>query len=446
MGDPGRSHSPIFQDVTAEAGVAGVPVPGPNIGRRWKWSTSAAWLDYNRDGQLDLFVCNYVRWSPQTDIWCGFGETKVYCPPKQYEGVCCTLYRNETGGRDGASRPKRRVSFRDVSTETGIAGPQLVGKSLGVAVADFNGDGWPDIAVSNDTWANFLFLNQQGKRFSERGAEIGIALPESGNPKAGMGIDAADWRNDRRFGLLIGNFAGEGLSLYAYDSPEFASDQSHASGMSQVSLPFLTFGLFWFDADLDGWQDALMANGHIDDLIATQDASLSYEQRPLLFRNIGNGAFTEMAAICGLAQPFVGRGAAYGDLDNDGDLDVVFVSNGQSARVYRNEGGNRNRWIRFRTVGTQSSRDGIGALLRITGGVTQSQYVHSGGSYLSESQQEPTFGLGAQSMVQRVEITWQNGLVEKYGPLRANRRYVVTEGRGVTEETRGPASAPSSGK
>jgi len=432
LGDPGRK-GPVFRNVAREAGVEGVPVDAPGIGLRWKWSTSAAWLDYDKDGRLDLFVCHYVKWSPHHDVWCGRpGGPKAYCPPGSYEGYPSALYHNEGGGR-----------FRDVSAETGVRRRGLEGKSLGVAVADFNGDSWPDIAVANDTWANFLFLNQQGRRFEESAVEAGIAVGEDGATRAGMGIDAGDWKNNGRFGLVIGNFSGESLSLHENDGQAFFTDQAQAAGLAAPSLTFLTFGACWFDYNLDGWQDLVTANGHIDDFVRSYDTMVSYEERPLLFRNRRDGTFEEVAEKCGesMKVPVVGRGLAVADMDNDGDLDFAMVSNGRAALLNRNDGGNANRWIRFRTEGVLSNREGIGALIRVTvGGITQSQYVHSGGSFLAESQRQPTFGLGRSDRAESVEVAWPSGAVDRTGPLEAGRQYLIREGKGFAADSRGPSS------
>ncbi len=422
LGDRNRS-GPIFQDVTRQAGVQGVPYPGTEL--RWKWSTSAAWLDYDKDGRLDLFVCQYVQWSPKTEHWCGHYGVRGYCPPGTYEASYCTLYHNEGNGH-----------FRDVSDAMGIRTPHTRGKSFGVAVADYNEDGWPDIAVSNDTWANFLFINEQGKHFAERAVESGIALAENGKAKAGMGIDTADWLNNGHFGIAIGNFSGESLSLFQNDGQLLFTDQAHPSGMAAPSLLSLTFGLFFFDYDLDGWQDAFAANGHIDDVVNTY-SQYTFRQRPLLFHNLGGGKFQETGEACGFVEKMVARGAAYGDIDNDGYPEVAVLDNAGRFHLYHNDGAGHAHWIRFRTEGTQSNRDGIGALLRVTaGGRTQSQYVRSGIGFLSESRRQPTFGLGASGAVERVEVVWPSGIVDRSGPLAANRQYLVTEGKGFLPEPR----------
>ena len=246
LGDAGR-HGPVFQDVTARAGVQGTPQPGMEL--KWKWSASAAWVDYDKDGKLDLFVCQYVKWSPKLNPPCGHNGILGYCPPGNFEGSYCFLYHNEGGGR-----------FRDVSKEMGIRTGSL-GKSFGVVTADYNGDGWPDLVVTNDTWANYLFINDHGKRFVEQGAVSGVATGETGHFNAGMGVDTADWRNNGHFALAIGNFTGESLSLYETDSRPgdtvLFNNNAHQVGIAEPSLTYLTFGLCFFDYDLDGWQDLL---------------------------------------------------------------------------------------------------------------------------------------------------------------------------------------------
>jgi hypothetical protein len=260
-------------------------------------------------------------------------------------------------------------------------------------------------------------------------------MPAAGRARAGMGIDAADWENSGRFGILVGNFSGEGLSLFANDGQAFFTDESHRRGVVEPSLVFLTFGLFFCDFDLDGWQDALAANGYIEPLVDEQGTMVTYRERPLLLRSQGNGQYQEIGERCGpaLARPLVGRGAAWADIDNDGDPDFAILSNGEGVSLYRNDGGERQHWVRCRAVGRKSNRDGIGALIRVTGGgVTRSQYVRSGGSYLSESQREPIFGLGRAAAAESVEVRWPSGTVTRAGPLPANRRYLIDEQTGIS--------------
>ncbi|MFN3651535.1 MAG: CRTAC1 family protein [Armatimonadota bacterium] len=406
-----------FQDVTARSGVAGEAVEVGGL--RWKWSSSPAWIDYNRDGRLDLFVGNYVSWTPQTDVWCGTRDgRKAYCPPNSFAGVPSLLYRNEGDGR-----------FRNVSAETGIG--DFVGKSFGVAVADYNADGWLDLAVANDTSPNFLFLNQEGKRFEERGLEAGIALSNMGHAKAGMGIDAADWGNNGRWGLLVGNFSEECLSLYENDGKGLFTDRTYPMGMGETSLTSLTFGAFFFDFDLDGWQDAFAANGHIDTFVNENNAQITYEQRPLLFRSEQGERFREVGETSGraLSERMVLRGTAFADYDRDGDLDIAAVWNNGPARLWRNDGGNRNRWIRLELRGKRANRDGIGAVVSVTaGGMTRQHLVKSGSSFLSQSELPLTVGLGSAERADRVEVRWANGDRDTWSGLEAGHHYYLEQG------------------
>ena len=418
-----------FTDVTPTAGVEGKPVA--NLPLKWKWSATAGWIDYDNDGKLDLLVCQYVKWSPELNQWCGHNGIRGYCPPNTFEGSHLTLYHNEGNGR-----------FKDVTREMGLLDIAL-GKSFGIGIADFNGDGFIDIAITNDTWANFLLMNEGGKHFAEKGVESGIATGEVGHYKAGMGIDVADWRNNGKFSILIGNFAGEGLSLFERDGPAgpdvLFTDNSHQAGLAGPSLPYLTFGLFFFDYDLDGYQDAFTADGYIDDVVATYNSMLSFKERPMVFHNQKGTGFTEIGEKLGLTDKVVGRGAASGDFDNDGSLDIALVDNGGQFRLYRNQRNNQNHWIRFRLEGVRANRDGIGALVKVTAnGVTQSQYVHSGGSFLSESQRQLTFGLGAANQAEHIEIIWPGGSTDRADNLQADRQYLITEGQGSKPDPRTP--------
>jgi hypothetical protein len=408
-----------FENVTARAGVAGMNVqPG---GVKWKWSTSASWVDYDRDGRLDLMVLNYVKWMPENDVWCGEPQAKGYCPPVTYEGLPMSLYRNLGNGH-----------FVDVSRITGIS--KALGKGFGIATADYDGDGWTDVAVANDTEANLLFMNRGGRAFDERGVESGIALAESGRARAGMGVDCGDWRNDGRFGLLIGNFAREGLALYAnYGGTGTPSlrEEAHKAGLGDSSLMSLTFGAFFFDFDNDGWLDAFAANGHIDDFVNSRDSQITYEQRPLVYRNTGDGGFSEMGTRMGPAMQtrIVARGAAAGDVDNDGDPDVALVWNGRKGLLWRNDGGNRNNWIGILLEGRRSNRDGIGAVVHVrAGGITRTATRKSGGSFLSESQPRLLFGLGDNTQAD-VEVRWPSGEVTRLPRLGSRHYYRLIEGR-----------------
>ena len=422
-----------FADVTGQAGVAGRPVqPG---GLRWKWSASAAWLDYDRDGHLDLYVGNYVKWTPETDPFCGESGIKAYCPPHSFEGVPSLLYRNLGNGR-----------FRDVSDETGIAA--RVGKSFGVAVADYNDDGWPDLAISNDTVENFLFLNEGGRRFVERGLEANLALSAAGRARAGMGIDVADWDHSGRPGVVIGNFSREGLALYRNDGRATFTEQSYPAGVGETSLLSLTFGLFFFDFDLDGFHDLFAANGHIDDFIQTKDAMIGYEQLPLLYRG-GPAGFQSAGAAAGpaLGVRRVLRGCAWGDHDNDGDPDIAVVWNNRRGELWRNDGGNARPWLGLHLRGGKSNRDGIGAVVKITaGGMTQTLYRKSGGSFLSESDPRILAGVPGGKPAD-VEIRWPSGGVDRHRQVEPGRYYLAVEGaQGLAPAGSGPESGGAAGQ
>lgn len=405
-----------FRDVTQESGTIGVPLPGTKM--EHKWSSSSAWFDYDKDGKLDLFVCQYVKWSPEIDPFCGKNGIRGYCPPGNFEGARNTLFHNEGGGK-----------FRDVSKALGILDGAL-GKSFGIAIADYNKDGWPDIAVANDTWANFLLMSEEGKYFVDKGVESGIAFAGSGAAKAGMGIDTADFRNNDHFGLVIGNFAEEGLSLFEpmAGMAGMFEDKGQNRGVVAPSLSNVTFATFFFDYDLDGWLDIFATNGHVDDVVSTYKSNLSFKQTPLLFHNEQGEKFVDKSKEVGIAVKIVGRGAAFGDIDNDGDLDVGVVDNNGKFLLLRNDNGNQNHWVRLKLTGTQSNRDGIGALVKLkANGITQQQYVRSGGSFLSESQRALTFGLGAADSIEWVEIRWPSGIVEKHTNFKINTVYSIIE-------------------
>ncbi|HEV2843241.1 MAG TPA: CRTAC1 family protein [Thermoanaerobaculia bacterium] len=400
-----------FQDVTAASGI-----------KNANFGSSAAWFDFDKDGKLDLFVANYVQWSQDKDLYCTLdGSTKSYCTPESYKGVASKLYRNLGGGK-----------FQDVSQKAGIADP--TGKALGIAVLDFNTDGWPDLFVANDTQPNKLYRNQKNGTFVDEAVESGVAFSEEGVARGAMGVDAADYDRSGRPHLLVGNFANEMLALYRNEGNGVFVDEAPASAIGQASLLTLTFGVFFFDYDLDGHLDIFAGNGHLEEEISRVQPRVSYKQAPLLFRNQGKGKFQSVAASLGpdLARPIVARGVAYGDLDRDGDLDIVATTNHGPAYYFRNDGGNRNRWLRVRTVGTKSNRDGIGAVVRVTSASgKQWQMVRSGSSYCSQSELAPTFGLGQDKVVQTLEIEWPSGAKQKLTNVPTNQVVTVEEGKGI---------------
>ena len=401
-----------FVDVTTRAGVGD---PG--------FSTSAAWLDYNRDGVLDLFVANYVEWSPQKDLFCTLdGTLKSYCTPESYQGHSSTLYRGKGDG-----------TFEDVTRPAGIYDPN--GKALGVALIDYDSDGWMDLFVAHDTQPNRLYRNLRNGRFADVGLMAGVAFSEAGAARAGMGVDAADFDGSGRQGLIVGNFSNEMMALYAHEGTGLFIDEAPASAVGKASLLTLTFGAFFFDYDLDGRIDIFAANGHVADDISRVQPNVKYAQPPHLFRNTGAGKFEAVTSRAGtdFGRPMVGRGAAYADYDGDGDLDVIVTTNNGPARLLRNDGGNRNRWIRVAVVGTRSNRNGIGTKVQAVVGDAPGPwaYVKTGSSYCSQSELPVTLGLERAQRVS-LRLTWPDGQVETIGPLETNRTVTVTEGRGMT--------------
>ncbi|HTW67317.1 MAG TPA: CRTAC1 family protein [Bryobacteraceae bacterium] len=407
-----------FRDVTKAAGIQNA-----NFG------TSAAWFDYDRDGKLDLFVANYVQWTPKLDLWCSLdGATKSYCTPESYKGTRSRLFHNLGGGR-----------FEDVAEKAGVGDP--TSKSLGVAVLDYNGDGWPDLFVANDTQPNKLYRNNRNGTFTEEGMSAGVAYDEAGVARGAMGVDSADYDRSGRADLLVGNFSNQMLGLYHNEGHGLFVDEAPSSTVGRSSLLSLTFSVFFFDYDLDGYPDIFTANGHIDDQIGRVQPKVSYRQAPLLFRNLGNHHFANVTAAMGAAfnRPIVARGAAYADFDRDGDLDLLISTNDGPAYLYRNDGGNRNRWLTIRLVGTKSNRDGIGSVIRLrsTSG-TQSYTVHSGSSYCSQSDLAATFGLGKDSSA-TIQIEWPSGTKQSIGSVAANQFLTVDESRGVIAHEPGAA-------
>ncbi|MFV1966325.1 MAG: CRTAC1 family protein, partial [Pirellulaceae bacterium] len=400
-----RNDAGLFVEVTQEAGVAGAA---------GDWGTSCAWIDYNKDGRLDLFVGNYVRWSKAMDLAQDFrlvGVGRAYGPPISFEGAFPYLYRNDGEGR-----------FTDVSAEAGIQitnpdtqMPQA--KTLGLAPVDADDDGWIDLVVANDTVQNFLLHNQRNGTFREIGALAGIAFDSGGNARGAMGVDAAHFRNNQTLGVAIGNFANEMTALYvAQDEPMQFVDATIATGLGPRTRLQLTFGLFFFDYDLDGRLDLLAANGHLEKEINRVQTSQYYEQPPQLFWNGGPNKAAEFVPVsvqqCGsdLHQPMVGRGAAFGDIDNDGDLDVLLTAVGGRPRLLRNDQQLGHRWLRFRLEGRHGNRDAIGAWVEIhSGGQVQRRQVMPTRGYLSQSELPVTFGLGKAGEVERVTIRWPDG-------------------------------------
>jgi hypothetical protein len=392
------------------------------------FGTSAAWVDYDRDGKLDLFVANYVQWTAKGDRWCSLdGATKSYCTPETYKGIGSKLYRNLGNGR-----------FEDVSRKAGVADPKS--KSLGITVLDYDGDGWPDLFVSNDTQANKLYRNNRNGTFTEEGVAAGVAFGEDGTARGAMGVDAADYDRSGRPHLLVGNFSNQMLGLYHNEGTGLFVDVAPSSTVGRSSLLTLTFGAFFFDYDLDGYPDIFAANGHIEEQIGRVQPKIQYQEPPLLFRNLGKGQFENVTSKMGAAfnRPIVARGAAYADYDHDGDLDILVTTNDGPAYLFRNDGGNRNHWISVRLVGRKSNRDGIGAVVRVASkSGKQWNMVRSGSSYCSQSDLALTFGLGSDTALDAIEIEWPSGEKQKLGGVAANQFLTIDETAGIVAK-RGP--------
>jgi hypothetical protein len=417
-----RNDGGRFTDVTAAAGVAGEDET---------WSTSAGFFDMDNDGDLDLFVANYVQWSRQIDLDVNFqltGIGRAYGPPNAYRGTWNYLYRNDGGGR-----------FTDVSADSGIrvdnpATGAPMGKALAVVPVDVDRDGWLDLLVANDTVQNFLFHNRGNGTFEERGSEFGVAFDRDGKATGAMGADAAHFRNDPELGVAIGNFANEMTSLYVTQgaAPPL-TDEAIVEGIGPASRLALTFGLFFFDYDLDGRLDLLQANGHLEGDINRVQSSQHYRQPPQLFWNCGDGCRTgflaQPADVTGdFGTPLVGRGAAYADIDGDGDLDIVITQNGGAPLLLRNDQALGHHWLRIRLTGTRANRDAIGARVEVrAGGITQVRQLMPIRSYLSQVESVLTFGLGSADRVDSVEVHWPDGSRQSVAGAKVDTLLEITQ-------------------
>ncbi len=402
-----------FVDATAASGLGG----------RVAFSTSALWFDFDRDGHLDLFVCNYVKWSPERDVFCSLdGKHKSYCTPEAYRGDTCWLFRNRGNG-----------TFEDVTATCGIF--DTSSKSLGVTMIDADIDGWPDLFVANDTQPNKLYRNLRNGRFRDAAVEAGLAFSAEGKARAGMGVDAGDFDNSGVPGLAVTNFDDEMIGLYRSLGRGLFEDVAVKAGVGAPSRNSLGFGCTFADVDLDGRLDLLVTNGHIDETVRNIRGNVGYAQPPHLFLNQGNGTFRDAAADAGpaFAQPRVGRGLACADFDRDGDVDVLITTNGGPALLFRNDQRSGNRSVRFHLTGTTSNRDAIGATVRIFhGGLSQSRMVKSGSSYLSQSEFPLTFGVGRRDRLDRVVVSWPNGRTEEFKNVATGKAYECVEGKGLT--------------
>ena len=395
-----------FSDVTARAGVAA-----------GGWSTSAGFFDYDNDGKLDLFVARYLEWSFADDRFCGEKKPggRAYCHPDNYSGVANVLYHNNGDG-----------TFTDVSKKAGIANPE--GKSLGVAFADFDGDGWTDIYVANDSVQCFLYRNNHDGTFTDVSLTAGVGFNEDGRTFAGMGVDFADYDNDSRPDISVTDLSGQRYMLYRNNGDGTFTDVTNKSGLGGASLAFSGWSMKFIDYDNDGWKDLFIVQGHVMDNIEVTSPNLKYLQPPLLLRNL-LGRFSPVDAGPALRNPWAGRGAAFGDIDNDGDIDMVVTNIGQKAYVLRNDGGNRNGWIGIRTRGGKSNRDGIGCRVKVVSASGLSQYftVNTAAGYLSASDKRLVVGLGADRLAKLVEIRWPAGGVQRFENVPARKTIEAVE-------------------
>jgi hypothetical protein len=405
-----------FTDVTKSSGLGG----------RQGFSTSALWFDFDGDGRLDLFVCNYVKWSPEHDVFCSLdGKHKSYCTPEAYRGETCWLFHNRGNG-----------TFEDVTANSGIFDSSS--KSLGVAMFDYDRDGWPDLLVANDTQPNKLYRNGRKGSFKDVAVEAGLAFSAEGKARAGMGVDTADFENSGAAGVAITNFDYEMVGLYRSAGKDGFADIATQSGVGLASKDRLGFGCVFFDPNLDGRLDLAVANGHIDETVRNIRGNVGYAQPPQLFMNQGGNKFNDSAAAVGggFASSKVGRGLAYGDFDRDGDLDLLITTNNGPAYLYRNDQLAGNRSLRFHLVGTKSNRDAIGATIQILyGGEAQTRMVKTGSSYLSQSELPLTFGVAKRDTLDQVIIKWPSGRVEDFKNVLTGKRYEAVEGKGLSAPT-----------
>jgi len=402
-----------FTDVTAKAGIAD----------EGGWSTSAGWFDYDKDGWLDLVVTNYIDWTPKNNIWCGERRPgyRSYCHPGNYKGQRIKLYHNN---RDG--------TFTDVSDTSGVGKPEA--KGMGVVLADFNNDGWPDIAIANDSWPNFLFINKHNGTFEDVSLISGFAASEDGRYEAGMGIDAADVDGDGWQDLYVTHLDFELNRLYRNSQDGTFTDETFRSGIGNKAILMSGVAMKFLDYDNDGWNDILQANGSMLDNVGLYHSEVSYKEPLLMFRNLGKGQFEKVSESLGtdFMRPIAGRGLATADYDNDGDIDVVTNNRGDYPSLLRNDGGNSNHWLTIQLIGTKSNRDGTGASLKlISEGFVHVEQAKGGGSYMSASDPRIHFGLGKQTKIESLEITWPSGQVDRLSNVPIDQIIAVKEGTGI---------------
>jgi hypothetical protein len=402
-----------FSDVTTKAGLAD----------EGGWSTSAGWFDYDRDGWLDLVVTNYIEWSPKNNLWCGERRPgyRSYCHPGNYKGQRIKLYHNNHDG-----------TFTDVSDASGVGKPEA--KGMGVVLADFNNDGWTDIAIANDSWPNFLFINKHNGTFEDVSLVSGLAASEDGRYEAGMGIDAADVDGDGWMDVYITHLDFELNRLYRNSQDGTFTDETFRSRIGNKAVLLSGVAAKFLDYDNDGWNDILQLNGAMLDNVALYHGEVSYKEPLLMYRNLGKGEFDKVSDSLGpdFMRPIVGRGLATADYDNDGDIDIVTNNRGDFPSLLRNDGGNANNWLSVQLVGTKSNRDGIGASLKLTSdGFVQVEQAKGGMSYMSASDPRIHFGLGKRAKIASLEITWPSGQIDRLTNVPTNQIITVKEGAGL---------------
>jgi hypothetical protein len=402
-----------FTDITAKAGVAD----------SGGWSTSAGWFDYDKDGWLDLVVTNYIEWTPKNNLWCGEHRPgyRSYCHPGNYKGQHIKLYHNNHDG-----------TFSDVSDASGVGKPEA--KGMGVVLADFNNDGWPDIAIANDSWPNFLFINKHNGTFEDVSLISGLAASEDGRYEAGMGIDAADVDGDGWQDVYITHLDFELNRLYRNSQDGTFTDETFRSGLGNKAVLMSGVAMKFIDYDNDGWNDILQLNGSMLDNVALYHAEVAYKEPLLMFHNSGKGQFEKTSESLGpdFMRPIVGRGLATADYDNDGDIDIVTNNRGDYPSLLRNDGGNANHWLTIQLIGTKSNRDGIGASLKVTSeGFVHVEQSKGGSSYMSASDPRIHFGLGKRAKIDSLEITWPSGHIDRLKDIPIDQIVAVKEGVGI---------------
>jgi len=402
-----------FTDVTAKAGV----------GDEGQWSTSAGWVDFDKDGWLDLVVLNYLDWNPKNNLWCGDRAPgyRSYCSPNNYRGRKTKLYHNNHDG-----------TFTDVSDKSGVGLPES--KGMGLVLADFNNDGWPDIAIANDTWPNFLFLNNHDGTFKDVSLISGMAVSEDGRYEAGMGIDASDVDGDGLLDVYITHLDMELNRLYHNDGDETFTDVTYTSGIGNKAMLLSGVAAKFLDYDNDGWPDIVQANGAMLDNVNLYHSLITYKEPLLMYHNLGNGHFEKTSDSLGpdFMRPIAGRGLATADFLNDGSVGLAVVCRGDYPELLRNEGGNANHWLEVLLIGTKSNRDGIGASLKLTAeGFVRTEQAKGGTSYMSASDPRIHFGLGKRTKIDSLVITWPSGQVDKLTNVPVDKIIAVKEGVGI---------------